>query len=101
LDKTVTEGDRLAATRAVVTNITRSLSGHASQRMPLPPNIGGVLLRIGPWENGLRVYQSEGVNAAEILQHEIHELEELLAHMKDDLARMTRKPPTQRPRSAF
>ena len=100
-DKTITDNDRRAATAAVVTNLTRSLSGQSSHRTPLPPNILGVLLRIGPWENGLRVYQSEGRNNPELLSREIHELEELLTHMKDDLARMTRKVSSPRPSGAF
>jgi hypothetical protein len=101
----VSDDDKRMAAQVVVTNLIRSLSGNSIQRVALPLNIRGVLLRIGSWEDGLRVYQSAGNDDDEILAHEIHELEHMIRRMKDTLAANLKKrgkdKPGQKPKGLF
>ena len=82
----VREGDVDAATQAVLKNLVYGLTGNVDQRVPLPPPFHGVLLRLGPWQYGLSVYQSDGQSDSQRLAHEIHELEHVLIRMKDHLS---------------
>jgi hypothetical protein len=100
----VDKADVEVATHAVITNLSLALQGDMEHRIPLPDKFHGVLVRLGSYEHGLHIYQSEGTNDAERLRHEIHELEHVIGTMKDRLAGIEKKTVdrrTRKPRSHF
>lgn len=105
--RAVSDEDKLVVAKTVLSNLIFGLSGNTELRIPLPDGFQGALVRIGDWRYGLRLYQSEGQSDAVLLMHEIHELEEMLNRMKDDLARIEKTDReyaparARKPKSAF
>jgi hypothetical protein len=97
--------------RIVFANLIGILTNRLDNRLPLPKNIDGALVRCGPSDFGFFTFQIEGTSEIERLNHQIHELEHLVARKKAERNRKERematstlsagRKPKNRPKSAF